>query len=81
MSTKPYICGSNYILKMSDYKKDDWCDILDGLYWRFINNNKEFLGKNPRLSLMVNALKKIEEGRRKNIFKKAEIFIEENTYS
>ena len=81
MSTKPYICGSNYILKMSDYKKDDWCDILDGLYWRFIRNNNEFLGKNPRLSLMVNALKKIEEGRRKNIFKKAEIFIEENTYS
>jgi len=81
MSTKPYICGSNYILKMSDYKKDDWCDVLDGLYWKFIYNNKEFLSKNPRLSLMVNALKKIEELRRKKIFKLAEVFIEENTYS
>ena len=27
MSTKPYISGSNYILKMSNYKKDSWCEI------------------------------------------------------
>ena len=71
----------NYILKMSDYKKDDWCDVLDGLYWKFIDINKDFLGKNPRLSLMVNSLKKIDEERRKYIFKQAEIFIEKNTYS
>ena len=25
MSTKPYISGSNYIIKMSDYKKGEWC--------------------------------------------------------
>ena len=30
-STKPYICGSSYILKMSDYKKGEWTDIVDGL--------------------------------------------------
>ena len=30
MATKPYICGSNYIVKMSDYKKGPWCDIVDG---------------------------------------------------
>lgn len=26
MSTKPYISGSNYILKMSGFKKGPWCD-------------------------------------------------------
>ena len=31
MSTKPYISGSNYILKMSDYKKGGWCEIWDAL--------------------------------------------------
>ncbi|MEM7647137.1 MAG: cryptochrome/photolyase family protein, partial [Pseudomonadota bacterium] len=41
-ATKPYICGSNYILKMSDYKKGPWCDTLDGLYWRFIAKNRDF---------------------------------------
>lgn len=54
-ATKPYISGSNYVLKMSDYKKGEWCGIWDALYWRFINNQKWFFSKNPRLKLMVNA--------------------------
>ena len=28
-ATKPYSCGSNYIIKMNNYKKDDWADIVD----------------------------------------------------
>ena len=24
MATKPYISGSNYLMKMSDYKKGEW---------------------------------------------------------
>ena len=54
MSTKPYISGSNYILKMSDYKKGDWCAIWDALYWNFINENRDFFRKNPRTSMMIN---------------------------
>ena len=54
MSTKPYISGSNYILKMSDYKKDDWCQTWDALYWNFINQNRNFFRKNPRTSMMIN---------------------------
>ena len=80
MATKPYICGSNYIIKMSDYKKNSWCDVLDGLYWKFIDSNQNFFKKNPRLSLMVNSLNKIDSLRKKNIFNKADIFIDENTY-
>ena len=56
-STKPYICGSSYMLRMSNYKKGDWCDVVDGLYWNFIEKNINFFKTNPRLSLMVNALK------------------------
>ena len=41
-ATKPYICGSSYFLKMMDFKKGDWCDIMDGLYWRFIEKNEKF---------------------------------------
>ena len=29
MSTKPYISGSSYVLKMSDYKRGEWCGIWD----------------------------------------------------
>ena len=53
MSTKPYISGSNYILKMSDYKKGDWSAQWDALYWSFINNHRSFFLKNPRMSMMV----------------------------
>ena len=78
-ATKPYICGSNYFLKMMDFKKGDWCDTMDGLYWRFIDKNKSFFKSNPRLSMMIRTLDKIDLDRRIKIFKKAEEFIENNT--
>jgi deoxyribodipyrimidine photolyase-related protein len=40
MTTKPYISGSSYILKMSDYAKGGWCEIWDALYWRFIDRER-----------------------------------------
>ena len=79
LSTKPYISGSSYILRMSNFKKGDWCEIVDGLYWKFIEDNKEFFAKNPRLSLMIRALEKLDQERKLRIFKAAEIFIEEKT--
>ena len=78
-STKPYICGSSYMLKMSNYKKDEWCDTVDGLYWRFVEKNLNFFKSNPRLSIMTRSLEKMNKDRKKDIFKKAESFIEENT--
>ena len=42
-ATKPYLCGSNYILKMMDFKRGEWCEIMDGLYWRFIKKNFVYL--------------------------------------
>ena len=79
-STKPYICGSSYFRKMMDFKKGEWCDILDGLYWRFIENNRDFFIKNPRLSMMVRVLDKMNKDRKNNIINLANKFIEKNTY-
>ncbi len=78
-ATKPYVSGSNYILKMSDYKKGDWCQIWDGLFWRFISNNYDFFSKNPRLSMMARTLDKMDLGRKKEIFLLAEDFIKTRT--
>ena len=78
-STKPYICGSNYILKMSNYKKGDWCDIVDGLYWRFVDKHLNKIKNNHRLSFMKNTLQKMNVDRKEMIFKKAEDFIKNNT--
>ncbi len=78
-ATKPYICGSSYFLKMMHFKKGEWCDIMDGLYWRFINKNKNFFSKNPRLSMMVRVLEKLDKDRKSKIFEAAERFIKKNT--
>ncbi|MGI9202023.1 MAG: cryptochrome/photolyase family protein, partial [Woeseiaceae bacterium] len=77
-ATKPYICGSNYLLKMSDYKKGPWCDIVDGLYWRFIDKHREFFQGNPRLALMPRALDRLDDTRRAHIFAAAERFLEQH---
>ncbi len=52
-TTKPYISGSNYLLKMSDEPKGPWCETWDGLFWCFIGDHTPFFLKNPRLSMMA----------------------------
>lgn len=67
-ATKPYICGSNYYRKMGGYKKDDWCDGVDGLYWRFVEKHADYLAKNPRLSMMVRTVSTMEKEKKRRLF-------------
>ena len=78
-ATKPYSCGSNYILKMSNYKKDDWCDVVDGLYWMFMSDNISFFKSNPRLAILVKSLERMNNNRKEIIFDKANDFINTKT--
>jgi deoxyribodipyrimidine photolyase-related protein len=66
---------------MSDYPKGDWCDVWDGLYWRFIDRNLSFFSSNHRMSMMVGGLGRLEPARRERIFGAAERFIERVTIS
>jgi deoxyribodipyrimidine photolyase-related protein len=61
MTTKPYISGSNYIMKMSDYEKGDWQQIWDGLFWRFMHVHRHFFLGNPRLGMLVKTFDKLKE--------------------
>ncbi len=78
-STKPYICGSNYIIKMSNYKKGIWSDIVDGLYWNFIHTNKDILAKNPRMGMVMMSYRKLKEDRKDHLLKIANEFIAKKT--
>jgi deoxyribodipyrimidine photolyase-related protein len=60
MSTKPYISGSNYLMKMSDYKKGDWQQVWDGLFWRFMHTHRDFFLQNPRLGMLVRTFDKMD---------------------
>lgn len=77
LSTKPYISGSNYVIKMSNYGKGDWQKIWDGLFWRFINKHRVIFLKNPRMAMMVRTLDKMDEDKRNNHFQNAEEFLDQ----
>jgi deoxyribodipyrimidine photolyase-related protein len=79
MVTKPYVSSSNYILKMSHYEKGEWCDVWDGLYWRFIEKNRERFKKNPRMSMMVSQLDRLDQNRKRIISYRAEDFLRDKT--
>ncbi|WP_052436119.1 hypothetical protein [Neochlamydia sp. EPS4] len=58
MSTKPYISGANYLLKMSAYNKEEWVDKWDGLFWRFLAKHQALFEKNPRTKMLLKLLQK-----------------------
>ena len=76
MSTKPYISGSNYLFKMSDYKKGGWEIIWDGLFWRFMDNHRDFFIKNPRMRMLVSTFDKMEGEKKNKLLSAAEIFLD-----
>ena len=78
-ATKPYICGSSYILKMSDYRKGPWCDIVDGLYWKFVSDNMDYFSKNPRTAMMPKNLARLSAERKTLIFTAANEFLSKKT--
>lgn len=76
ITTKPYFSGSSYIRKMSHFKKGQWCDIWDGLYWRWIWNHVDELAKNPRWAMMCSMAQKMDEDKREAHLQHAESFLE-----
>ena len=75
MATKPYISGSNYLMKMSDFPKGDWQKIWDGLFWRFMNNHRDFFLKNPRLGMLVGTFDKMANEKRFSHIETAENYL------
>lgn len=74
-TTKPYLCGSNYILKMSNERKGDWCTTWDGLYWTFIADHSEVFGRNPRMSMMKRIWEKMAPEKQEKHRKSDEDFL------
>ncbi len=75
MSTKPYISGSNYLMKMSNYKKGEWQEVWDGLFWRFMHTHREFFLSNPRLGMLVRTYDKMSDEKKQAHLKAAETYL------
>ena len=75
ITTKPYFSGSAYVRKMGNHEKGEWCDIWDGLYWRWIWRNREQLSGNPRWAMMVSMAEKMDEEKRQGHLDRAANFL------
>ncbi|MEM7663181.1 MAG: cryptochrome/photolyase family protein [Pseudomonadota bacterium] len=79
ITTKPYFSGSAYVKKMSNHPKGDWCDVWDGLYWRWIWKNADALQKNPRWAMMVSMVRKMDASKRDRHLDAAETYLKKIT--
>lgn len=61
MTTKPYISGSAYLLKMSGYKKSTWCEVWDALFWSFMHKHRHTLQNNPRMRMLLSTHDKMSK--------------------
>ncbi|TXI83916.1 MAG: cryptochrome/photolyase family protein [Crocinitomicaceae bacterium] len=75
LATKPYISGSNYILKMSNFKKGDWCLTWDALFWQFMHEQRAFFSSNPRLGMLLRTYDHMPEEKRNLLQKTASDFL------
>jgi deoxyribodipyrimidine photolyase-related protein len=63
--TRLYFSSSNYIIKMSNYKKTEkWTNIFDSLYYKFIDKHKLILEKNYATATSVKLLNKKKDIKR-----------------
>jgi deoxyribodipyrimidine photolyase-related protein len=72
ITTKPYISGSNYVIKMSDYKKGDWSEVWDSLYWQFVDDHRTLLENNYRSAMMVKLYDRFDDEKKQRLASVAE---------
>jgi deoxyribodipyrimidine photolyase-related protein len=75
MATKPYISGSNYLMKMSDYPAGEWQKDWDALFWRFMDVHRAFFLQNPRLGMLIKTFDKMPEEKKKAHHDRADRFL------
>jgi deoxyribodipyrimidine photolyase-related protein len=75
MTTKPYISGSNYLLKMGDWPKGEWTAIWDGLFWHFMDKQRHFFSQNPRLGMLLKTFDKMSPEKKQTHLSNAHKFL------
>jgi deoxyribodipyrimidine photolyase-related protein len=67
ITTKPYVSGSNYLRKMSDFPPGEWTRIWDALYWQFVADHRDGFSANPRSRFAVQSYDRMDDVRRKEL--------------
>jgi len=74
-ATKPYISGSNYLMKMGDFEKGEWQKIWDALFWRFMDKHRDLFSKNPRMRMLLSSFDKMDSVKRMSHLDIADTFL------
>jgi deoxyribodipyrimidine photolyase-related protein len=75
MTTKPYISGSNYLLKMGNWEKGPWQKVWDALFWRFMHVHRDLFAKNPRMGMLLKTFDKMSADKRSDLLGRAEDYL------
>ena len=85
VGTKPYVSSAAYIDKMSDYcsgcfysksvKVGEKACPFNSLYWHFYERHESKLSKNPRIGMMYNVWKKMDNDNRTALLAQAEYYL------
>jgi deoxyribodipyrimidine photolyase-related protein len=67
ITTKPYVSGSNYLRKMSDFPPGPWTTIWDALYWQFVADHRDGFAANPRSRFAVQTYDRMDDARKKEL--------------
>jgi deoxyribodipyrimidine photolyase-related protein len=67
VTTKPYVSGSNYLRKMSDFGPGEWRETWDALYWQFVADHREGFESNPRSSFAVRTYDRMGDARKREL--------------
>ncbi|THJ68639.1 cryptochrome/photolyase family protein [Arthrobacter echini] len=72
ITTKPYVSGSNYVKKMSNFRDGPWRSSWDALYWAFVDDHRDVFARNPRSNMVVVLLDRMDPERRAALRTEAE---------
>nr|AIA15150.1 Deoxyribodipyrimidine photo-lyase-related protein [uncultured bacterium] len=67
ITTKPYVSGSNYLRKMSDFPAGDWATAWDALYWQFVADHRDGFAANPRSRFAVQTYDRMDDARKRTL--------------
>jgi deoxyribodipyrimidine photolyase-related protein len=67
VTTKPYVSGSNYLRKMSDFGPGPWREAWDALYWQFVADHRDGFEANPRSSFAVRTYDRMDDARKRDL--------------
>ena len=67
ITTKPYVSGSNYLRKMSDFGPGEWTHAWDALYWQFVADHRSGFEANPRSRFAVRSYDNLPDARKREL--------------